>query len=39
MPFRLFGRVLWCRRKLDAALDLLAGGDDTTDDPWGQMAL
>jgi hypothetical protein len=38
-PFKLFGRVLWCRRKLDAALDLLAGADDTADDPWGEMAL
>jgi predicted DNA-binding transcriptional regulator AlpA len=38
-PFRVYGRVLWCRRKLDAALDLLAGADDTADDPWSQMAL
>jgi hypothetical protein len=37
-PFRLYGRVLWCRRKLDAALDALAG-EEETDDVWGRMAV
>jgi integrase len=27
-PFRLYGRVLWCRRKLDAAIDALVGEDE-----------
>jgi hypothetical protein len=38
-PFKLFGRALWCRRKLDAAIDMLAGADDPADGPWSQMAL
>ena len=37
-PFRLYGRVLWDIRKLDAAITAL-DTDDCTDDPWGRMAL
>src|SRR5262245_4848914 len=37
-PFRLYGRVLWDIRKLDAAITAL-DTDDSTDDPWGRMAL
>jgi predicted DNA-binding transcriptional regulator AlpA len=33
-PFKLYGRVLWCRKRLDVALDALS---DTApdDDTWG----
>ena len=35
-PFRLYARVLWCRRALDAALDALSDTTaDTVDDSWG----
>jgi len=37
-PFRLYGRVLWDIRKLDAAITAL-DTDDSTDDPSGRMAL
>jgi hypothetical protein len=35
-PFKLYGRVLWCRRALDGALDALSDATaDTADDTWG----
>ena len=35
-PFKLYGRVLWCRRALDAALDALSDtAADMVDDTWG----
>jgi predicted DNA-binding transcriptional regulator AlpA len=37
-PFRLYGRVLWDIRKLDAAITAL-DTEDATNDPWGRMAL
>jgi predicted DNA-binding transcriptional regulator AlpA len=37
-PFRLYGRMLWDRRKLDMAITAL-DTEDATDDPWGRMAL
>jgi predicted DNA-binding transcriptional regulator AlpA len=37
-PFRLYGRVLWDIRKLDAAITAL-DTDYSTDDPWERMAL
>jgi predicted DNA-binding transcriptional regulator AlpA len=34
-PFRLYGRVLWCRKALDAALDALSDATaDTAADSW-----
>jgi hypothetical protein len=37
-PFRLYGRVLWDIRKLDAAITAL-DTEDGADDPWGKMLL
>jgi predicted DNA-binding transcriptional regulator AlpA len=37
-PFRLYGRVLWDIRKLDAAITAL-DTEDGADDPWGKMSL
>jgi predicted DNA-binding transcriptional regulator AlpA len=38
-PFKLYGRVLWCRRAIDAALNALSDTEaDTADDTWGDYA-
>ena len=37
-PFRLYGRVLWDARKIDAAISAL-DTEDIADDPWERMAL
>jgi hypothetical protein len=37
-PFRLYGRVLWDIRKIDAAITAL-DTEDSADDHWGRMAL
>jgi predicted DNA-binding transcriptional regulator AlpA len=36
-PFRLYGRVLWDARKLDAAITAM-DTEDVADDPWARMA-
>jgi len=38
-PFRLYGRVLWDQRQLDADIDAMAGTEISADDPWAKMAL
>jgi len=37
-PVRIYGRVVWDIRKLDAAFAAL-DRSETADDPWGKMAL
>jgi hypothetical protein len=40
-PFRIFGRVLWCRQALDAALDVLRDAqteaEGVSDDTWSDF--
>lgn len=37
-PFRVYGRVLWDLRKLDAAISAM-DTEDAASDPWDSMAL
>jgi predicted DNA-binding transcriptional regulator AlpA len=37
-PFRIYGRLIWCRQALDAALDVLRDSQteaEASDDTWG----
>ena len=41
-PFRLYGRLLWCRETLDAAVDALRDAqtpeDDRAEDSWADYS-
>jgi hypothetical protein len=37
-PIRVYGRVLWDIRAIDAKFDALDSGPAEDDDPWSQIA-
>jgi hypothetical protein len=38
-PIRVYGRVLWDVRAIDAAFDALDGGSAEADNQWSKMAV